>query len=243
MMPQAGRPGFGTIAAALAALTIGLLLAPLATEAQQARKLVRTGFLPCGSSSNTYDRSLVEAFRQGLREVGLIENRDVVLDVVWIRSEPETSQAVSQLMQRGAQLLITCGTSASLAVKTQAPTMAILFISVGNPVGIGLVESLSHPGGNATGFSDVLADLSGKYVQFATELAKPQATIHYLWHTGWADGPPRLQSTERAAQSAGVRLRSRGISDIAEANDVMAAIKTDGAKTLIIVPSPFTYRQ
>jgi len=244
MMPQTGRPGFGTIAAALAAvLTLGLLLAPLDAEAQQARNLVRTGFLPCGSPSNTYDRSLVEAFRQGLREVGLIENRDVVLDVVWIRSEPETSQAVSELMQRGAKLLIPCGTSASLAVKGQAPTIAILFISVGNPVGIGLVESLSHPGGNATGFSDVLADLSGKYVQFATELDKPQATIHYLWHTGWADGPHRLQATERAAQSAGVRLRSRGISDIAEANDVMAAIKKDGAKTLIIGPSPFTYRQ
>jgi hypothetical protein len=59
-----------------------------------------------------------------------------------------------------------------------------------NPVGVGLVESLSRPGGNVTGFSDMHADLSGKYVQFAIELGKSQATINYLWYTGWADGTP-----------------------------------------------------
>jgi ABC transporter substrate binding protein len=53
-------------------------------------------------------------------------------------------------------------------------TIPILFINVGNPVGVGLVESLSRPGGNVTGFSDMHADLSGKYVQFAIELGKPQ---------------------------------------------------------------------
>jgi putative ABC transport system substrate-binding protein len=120
-----------------------------------------------------------------------------------------------------------------------------VFINVGNPVGIGLVESLSHPGRNVTGFSDIFADLSGKYVQFARGLGKPGETVNYLWHTGWADGPPRFRATERAAQSLGVKLRSRGIinSDIAEADDVMAAMKKEGVVTLIIQPSPFMYRQ
>jgi hypothetical protein len=79
---------------------------PLAAHAQQAENPVRIGFLPIGSPSNSYDRSLVEAFRQGLREVGLVENRHVVLDFVWIRNEPEIPQAVRELMQRGAKLLI-----------------------------------------------------------------------------------------------------------------------------------------
>ena len=114
--------------------------------------------------------------------------------------------------------------------------------SVGDPVGIGLVENLSHPGGNATGFSDVLADLSSKYVQFASELGGPQSAIDYLWYTKWPDGTHRLQSTERAAQSSGVELRSRGLGDIVEANDVLAAMKEGGALTLIVQPSPFTYR-
>jgi putative tryptophan/tyrosine transport system substrate-binding protein len=215
---------------------------PLAARAQQAENPVRIGFLPIGSPSNTYDRSLVEAFRRGLRDVGVVENRHVVLDFVWIRNEPELPQAVSELMQRGVKLLIPCGTSASVAAKQQVSTIPILFINVGNPVGVGLVESLSRPGGNITGFSDMHADLSGKYVQFASELGRPQEPVNYLWFTGWADGQYRLQATERAAQSLGVNLRSRGIGDISEADDVMAAMKTDGVVTLIIQSSPFMFR-
>jgi putative ABC transport system substrate-binding protein len=215
---------------------------PLAARAQQAENPVRIGFLPIGSPSNTYDQSLVEAFRRGLREVGVVENRHVVLDFVWIRTEPELPQAVSELMQRGVKLLIPCGTSASVAAKQQVSTIPILFINVGNPVGVGLVESLSRPGGNVTGFSDMHADLSGKYVQFAIELGKPQGTVKYLWYTGWADGQYRLQVTERAAQSLGVKLQARGITDIAEANDVLAAMKTDEAAAVIVQSSPFMYR-
>jgi putative ABC transport system substrate-binding protein len=85
-------------------------------------------------------------------------------------------------------------------------------------------------------------DLSGKYVQFAVELGSPQQTVNYLWYTGWADGQYRLEVTERTAKSLGVELRSRGISDIAEVNDVAAAMRTDGAVSLIIQSSPFAYR-
>ena len=185
---------------------------PLVARAQQAENPVQIGFLPIGSPSNTFDQSLVEAFRLGLREVGLVENRHITIDIVWVSNEFEFSQAVSDLVQRGAKLLVTAGSSASAAAKRHTSTIPIVFVPVGNPVGIGLVESLSHPGGNATGFSDVLADLSGKYVQLATELGKPQAAIYYLWHTEWTDGQHRFQATERAAQSSGVELRSRGIS-------------------------------
>ena len=215
---------------------------PLAARAQQAESPVRIGFLPIGSPSNSYDRSLVEAFRRGLRKIGVVEDRHVVLDFVWIRNEPEIPQAVNELVQRGAKLLIPCGTSASVAAKSKAATVPILFINVGNPVGVGLVESLSRPGGNVTGFSDMHADLSGKYVEFAVELGKPQATVNYLWYTGWADGQYRLQATERTAQTLGVKLRSRGIGDIAEANDAFASMKTDEAVTVVIQSSPFTYR-
>jgi putative ABC transport system substrate-binding protein len=215
---------------------------PLVVRAQQAQSPVRIGFLPIGSPSNAYDVSLVEAFRKGLREVGVIENQHVVLDLVWINNEPEIPQAVTELMQRGAKLLIPCGTSASVAAQRQVSTIPILFINVGNPIGVGLVESLPHPGGNVTGFSDMHADLSGKYVQLASELDRTQATVNYLWYTGWADGQYRLQATERAAQSLGVKLRSRGIGDISEASDAMVAMKADGAATVIIQSSPFTFR-
>ena len=121
-----------------------------------------------------------------------------------------TPRAVTELMQRGAKLLIMCGTSASVAAKRQVSTIPILFITVGNPVGVGLVASLSRPGGNVTGFSDMHADLGGKYVEFAIELGKPQAPVDYLWYSGWADGQHRLDVTERAAQLLGVEASNTG---------------------------------
>jgi putative ABC transport system substrate-binding protein len=77
-------------------------------------------------------------------------------------------------------------------------------------------------------------------VDLARELSK---TVDYLWHTAWPDGQSRYEATERAAQAAGVRLRSRGIAEIAEVDDVIAEMKKSGAMTLIIQPSPFTYLQ
>jgi len=124
-------------AALAAALILGVFAAPLAVTAQQSNSVPLIGFLPLGSPSSAYDRSLVEAFRQGLRDAGIVENRDVVLDVAWTRSESAVSQAVIKLLQRGAKLLIPVGTTASMAVKRQAPATPILFISVGNPPGSG----------------------------------------------------------------------------------------------------------
>jgi putative ABC transport system substrate-binding protein len=209
-------------------------------RAQQAKSPVRIGFLPIGSPSNTYDRSLVEAFRQGLRQAGLMEGRDVVLDVAWISDDPD--HAVTELMQRGAELLISCGSSASVAARRRAGTTPIVFINVGNPIAMGLVETLSRPGRNATGLSDILADLSGKLVDVASELSKPQGTVGYLWYTAWPDGQNRHQATERAAQTIDVKLRSRGIGDADELDDAIAEMKKDGATALIIQPSPFTFR-
>jgi putative ABC transport system substrate-binding protein len=215
---------------------------PLAARAQQPGKPARIGFLPIGLPSNSYDQSLVEALRQGMSKVGLIENRDVTMDIVWVSNEPDFPQAVAELVQRGAKILVTAGSSASVAAKQYTSTIPIIFVSVGNPVGVGLVKGLSHPGGNATGLTDILGDLSGKYVDFALQLGKPQAPVFYLWYTEWPDGQRRLEATERAARSVGATLQSRGIRDIDEASDVLASMKSDGAPVILIQPGPFTYR-
>ena len=227
----------------LISIVMLVLNVPLTVAAQQAR-VTRIGFLPLGSPSSMYDQVLVDAFRHGLREAGMIEGRDFLLDVVWVSNESEYPRAVNELIQRGASLLVPVGTSASLAAKRQTSTTPILFISVGNPLGIGLVNSLSRPGGNVTGFSDVLADLSAKYVQLARELAaQSQPIIHYLWYTGWADGKHRYQMTEQAARSLGIKVQARGVADITQANEAMIAMKKSGAVTVIVQPSPFTYRE
>jgi putative tryptophan/tyrosine transport system substrate-binding protein len=176
---------------------------PLVARAQQAKSPIRIGMLPFGSPSNAYDQSLVEAFRSGLRQAGLIEGRDIVLDIVWTTGG-DADKAVAELIHRGVELLVPTGSTASVATKRQTSTIPIVFISVGNPVAMGLVENLAHPGGNATGKN-------------------------------------RFQATEQAAQSAGVKLRPRGIAESAEIDQ--AIMKRDGATTIIVQPSPFTYGQ
>ena len=212
---------------------------PVVVRAQPAKSPVRLGFLPLGSPDNKYDQSLVEAFRQGLRQLGLIEGRDILLDVVWISGDP--NQVVSEVLKRGTDLLITCGSSASVAAKGQASTIPIVFLSVGDPIAMGLAESLSRPGRNITGFSDSLADLSGKLVDLASSF--PQGSIDYFWYTAWPDGQNRYQTTEQAAQAVGIKLRSNGIAEIEQLDNALSAIRQSGSRMVIVQPSPFTYGQ
>jgi putative ABC transport system substrate-binding protein len=214
------------------------LMGARAARAQQ-RAPIRVAFIPLGSRSNAYDRSLVEAFQKGLPRAGLFEHQNIVLDIVWPDDRPE--QAVSEALQRRAEVLIPCGSSASVAAKRQTSTIPIVFLSVGDPVAVGLVETLSHPGQNATGFSDILAELSAKLVDLTRELIKPQTTIHYLWHTAWPDGQDRYQATEQAAHAARMQLQSRGIADVSELDAAIAAIRVSGSPAFIVQPSPFTY--
>jgi ABC-type uncharacterized transport system substrate-binding protein len=216
---------------------------PVMARAQHAKGPTRIGLLPFGSPSNDYDKSLVDAFRSGLRLAGLVEGRDMVLDIVWTSgSDADTDKAVVELIGRGAELLVPTGSTASVASKRHTSTIPIVFISVGNPVGMGLVKNLAHPGGNATGFSDIFSELSAKLVELDEGLNK-QDTIDYLWHTAWPDGKNRFRATEQAAQSVGVKVRARGIAESTEIDQAITAMKQDGAKIIIVQPSPFTYRE
>jgi putative ABC transport system substrate-binding protein len=214
---------------------------PLALQAQQGKSPVRLGFLPIGLPDNKYDQSLVEAFRQGLRTAGLVEGQDVVMDVIW--SKGDANEAVSEALKRGAGLLVPCGSSASVAAKRQTSTIPILFLNVGDPIAMGLVESFAHPGRNATGFSDNLTDLSGKLVELAKNMSMERRIVEYFWYTAWPDGQNRYNTTEQAVRAAGMTLRSTGISDIAQLNEALVAIKETGARIVIVQPSPFTYTQ
>jgi ABC-type uncharacterized transport system substrate-binding protein len=214
---------------------------PLVAHAQQTKSAGRIGLLPLGSESNAYDRSLVEAFRRGLAHAGLVENRDFMLDIMWTTGDPDSS--VRELLKRGVDLLVPSGSSASLAAGRQTSTIPILFVTVGNPIGLGLVDSLSHPGRNATGFSDLLADLSGKYVEIARELDGSQEAVDYLWHMRWPDGHRRYEAAVRAADALGLKLRSRGVGDVNDLDDAIISMKQSGAVTVIVQPSPFTFQQ
>ena len=185
--------------------------------------------------------SLVEAFRKGVSDGGLLEGQDVIVDIVWAQNGSDCPQEVNELIRRGAAILATAGSSASAIANKQTSTVPIVFMNVGNPIGIGLVTNFPHPGGNVTGFADAVADLSGKFVEIARELGGPQAPVDYLWYTAWEDGQNRFSLTERAAKTAGMTLRSRPLNDINDLEPQLAAMKADGATVVIIQPGPFAH--
>src|SRR5262245_47513268 len=115
-------------------LLSGAAVWPIAAHAQEA--MLRIGFLPLGSPTNRYGVSYVEAFRKGLVETDLIDGKNVIVDLIWVKNEPEYDQAVVELIRRGAKILVPAGSSASAAAKHQTSTIPIVFISVGNPMDI-----------------------------------------------------------------------------------------------------------
>jgi ABC-type uncharacterized transport system substrate-binding protein len=134
-------------------LALSLALAPLAVEAQQA---ARIGYLTLNLDANPRYH---DAFRQGLRDLGYVEGRDVVIEYRDARGKPERLAALAaELVALNVDVIVAPGTLAALAAKRATATTPIVVSTIGDPVADGLVESLARPGGNVTG----LSNLSGR---------------------------------------------------------------------------------
>jgi putative ABC transport system substrate-binding protein len=125
---------------------------PVATNAQS--KIPRIGFM--GNSTAALEANLVDAFREGLRELGYEEGRNIVIEYRWADGEYERfSTLVAELIGAKVDVIVTAGTPAALAVKRATTTVPLVMVAVGDPVGTGLVPSLARPGGNLTGLSSI----------------------------------------------------------------------------------------
>ena len=129
----------------LTTLAGGLLAAPLVAEAQQARKVPRIGVVSSAPSA-TWD-----GFRQGLRELGYSEGRTIVIEWRWTEGKAERApELAAELVHLRPDVLVTSGPQPTAAAKAATATIPIVFISVADPVRVGLVASLARPGANVT---------------------------------------------------------------------------------------------
>jgi putative ABC transport system substrate-binding protein len=145
----------------LAGTSAVLLAAPLAVQAQQAKKLWRIGYLSGGSSPIM--APYVATFREGLRNRGLIEGENIVVEYRWADGNNEKLPALArELVALKVDVLVASGTPAAVAAKHATSQIPIVFTTVSDPVASGLVASLARPGGNATGWSTILPDMGGK---------------------------------------------------------------------------------
>lgn len=145
--------GMMIIRAALAvALVLGLLASPLAAEAQQAPNVYRIGYLTGGSSTDS--PRLREAFPQGLRELGWVEGQNIVIQNRFAEGQYDRlPELAAELVRLNVAIIVTVATPAAVAAKNATATIPIVGISLGDPVGTGLIASLARPGGNVTGLS------------------------------------------------------------------------------------------
>jgi putative tryptophan/tyrosine transport system substrate-binding protein len=154
----------------------GILASPMAAFAQQPTKVPRIGVI------GGQDAPPWAGFRQGLRELGYVDGRNVTVDWRWSGGNAERLPTLaSELVQLKVDIIVVAGTPATRAAKQATSTIPIVMAVSGNADKIGLVESLAHPGGNITGLSNVAADLTGKRLQYLKEIAPKVSRVAVIW--------------------------------------------------------------
>jgi putative ABC transport system substrate-binding protein len=208
-----------------------LLTAPLAAEAQQAAKIARIGYLTGSLATGAH---LHEAFRQGLRDLGYVEGRNVVIEYRSAEGKYERLPALAaDLVALKVDVIVVTSTPAALAAKQATRTIPIVLAWAGDPVGSGLVTSLARPGGNVTGLSMLAPELVGKRLELLTQAVPGVSRVAALWHPG--DLPERtekdmLKEADVAARALGVRLQvveARGPEDFDRAFSDMTRARAD----------------
>ena len=168
-----GRRAFLTLT------TASLLVPARKAAAQTAAKVHRVGFL--GNSTQSLEANLVGPFREGLRERGYIEGRDLIVEYRWAEGQYERFPAlVQELIVLKVDVIVTAGTPAALAVKRATTRIPVVMLAVGDPVGSGLVASLGHPGGNLTGLVAIAPDLEGKRLELLKEIVPRLSAVAFL---------------------------------------------------------------
>jgi putative ABC transport system substrate-binding protein len=220
----------------IGSLAGGFLVAPLAAEAQQAAKVARIGYLGPSMAANPH---LEEAFRQGLRDLGYVEGRNVVIEYRDAEGKLERLPALAaELVALKVDVIVTPGTLATMAAKRATTTIPIVFPAVGDPVTEGLVTSLARPGGNVTGLSVLALELVGKRLELLTQTVPGVSRVAVLWQPGAAKERTEqdtLKEAEVAARALGLRpqfVEARGPADFDRAFSDMTRARA-GALTVL----------
>jgi putative tryptophan/tyrosine transport system substrate-binding protein len=215
---------------------------PLAARAQQPERMRRIGVLMAYAKNDREYQSHLAAFREELHKLGWTEGRNVQIDYRWAALDPESMRRLAKeliALQPDVILSSSSPTTASLLQETRS--IPIIFANIGDPVGSGLVASLSRPGGNATGFMLFEGSLAGKWMELLKEIAPRVSRIAAMFNPATAPrgGAYYLASVEAAAQSFGVEAIA---SPIHVESDLEAVIATQARQPnggLIVMPDAF----
>ena len=184
---------------------------PLAAHAQQPRRVPQIGVLLPGTPASFSLRT--KAFLEGLRSLGYVEGQTIAIEWKWGQDKVEGLPALAaELVGRNADVIITGGTPAAKALKSATGTIPIVMAIIGDPVAASLVDSLARPGGNATGFSIVAPDLSGKRLELLKEIVPDVSPVAVILNTKNPQSQFELKEMQTAARMLGLQIHPIEIS-------------------------------
>lgn len=220
------------------ALFACLLAAASSAPAQQAGKVYRIAYLT-GSSEAARTGFLAE-FKRGMRDRGYVEGRSFVLEARFADGKFEKlPELAAELIRRNPDVLFVSTTPASLAAKRATATVPIVFVAVADPLGVGLVPNLPRPGGNITGITNIVAELTGKRLALLKQIVPEASRIAILVNPDDPNAPIQLGNAREAARALGVELHPivyvRGPADLQPAFD--AAVRA-GARAALRMVDP-----
>jgi putative ABC transport system substrate-binding protein len=220
-------------------LTTGLF-----AEAQQLKKVPRIGYLapvfPCAGSVPS-----LEAFRQGLRDLGYVEDKNIILECRSARGNLDRQPALAaELAQLKVDIIVAAGGEPTArAAKQATQTIPIVMTNVGDPVVTALVASLARPGENVTGLVTMSPELSGKRLELLREAFPNISRVALFWNSTNPEQEPQIKEIKVAAQTLGIQLQ---ILEVRETNDfdkVFSAITKQRADALLTLPDPLSVNQ
>ena len=220
------------------AVVLLLLSAFLGTAAAQpAGKVPRVGYLIAGSHSDPQRQLLLEAFRQGLRELGYVEGQNIAIESRWAEGKDDRLPAfAADLVRSKVDVIVAQSGAATQAAQQATRTIPIVMSLSNDAVGSGLVASLARPGGNITGLTIIAPDLAGKQFQLLKEVVPKVSRVALLTNPDNPASALFLREVEAAARVLGVRLQTLETRNPQEIDSAFAAMTRERAGALLILP-------
>jgi ABC-type uncharacterized transport system substrate-binding protein len=216
-----------------------LLLSVHVAEAQQSGKLPRVGLLFVGESSPPSPH--VQALGQGLRNLGYVEGKTIVLEYRYAEGKIERlPELAAELVRLPVDVIVTALSPAIQAAKQATDTIPIVFAVSGNPLATGYVASLAHPGGNVTGLSAMDYDLTGKRLELLTEALRKVSRVAVLWNPGNGAMVLKMEEVRVAAHALRVEIKSLEARRPQDFDQALAALPREHADALLTLADPLT---
>ena len=219
---------------AIFVLAVFLFAVYVPAEAQQPKKIPRIGYLVASSVAGSASR--LTALRQGLRDLGYVEGKNVILEIRSADGNRERGVALAEeLVRLQVEVIVSGGSAATRPLKQATKTIPIVMAQDDDPVGNGFVASLARPGGNITGLSNLGADLSGKRLELLKEIAPRISRVAVMTNKTVVSNPQALKETELAAQALRLKLQQIDVPSADEIEPAFRAANKGRAEAIVIM--------